>query len=63
MGKEKSSEYLEIHGIAHELGIPTNCTMLFGTIETIQDRITHLNKLREQQDSSEDSSVSYHTHF
>ena len=51
-GKEKSSEYLEIHGIAHELGIPTNCTMLFGTIETIQDRITHLNKLREQQDSS-----------
>ena len=52
MGKEKSSEYLEIHGIAHELGIPTNCTMLFGTIETIQDRITHLNKLREQQDST-----------
>ena len=52
MGKEKSSEYLEIHGIAHELGIPTNCTMLFGTIETIQDRITHLNKLREQQDYS-----------
>ena len=52
MGKEKSSEYLEIHGIAHELGIPTNCTMLFGTIETNQDRITHLNKLREQQDTS-----------
>ena len=52
MGKEKSAEYLEIHGIAHELGIPTNCTMLFGTIETSQDRITHLNKLREQQDIS-----------
>jgi len=52
MGKEKSSEYLEIHGIAHELGIPTNCTMLFGTIESNQDRITHLNKLREQQDNS-----------
>ena len=52
MGKEKSSEYLEIHGFAHELGIPTNCTMLFGTIESTQDRITHLNKLREQQDSS-----------
>ena len=52
MGKEKSSEYLEIHGIAHELGIPTNCTMLFGTIESTQDRITHLNKLREQQDST-----------
>jgi aminodeoxyfutalosine synthase len=52
MGKEKSSEYLEIHEIAHELGIPTNCTMLFGTIESIEDRMTHLDKLRSQQDSS-----------
>ena len=52
MGKEKSSEYLEIHGIAHDLGIPTNCTMLFGTIESTKDRITHMNKLRKQQDSS-----------
>ena len=52
MGKEKSAEYLEIHGIAHELGIPTNCTMLFGTIESTKDRITHMNKLRKQQDSS-----------
>jgi len=52
MGKERSSEYLEIHEIAHELGIPTNCTMLFGTIESIEDRMTHLDKLRSQQDSS-----------
>ncbi len=48
-GKESSSEYLEIHKTAHELGIPTNCTMLFGTIETIDQRITHLLKLRELQ--------------
>ena len=52
MGKEKSSEYLEIHAIAHELGIPTNCTMLFGTIETIEDRMTHFEMLRNQQASS-----------
>ena len=52
MGKEKSLEYLEIHSIAHELGIPTNCTMLFGTIETIEDRMTHFDMLRTQQDSS-----------
>ena len=52
MGKEKSSEYLEIHETAHQLGIPTNCTMLFGTIETIEDRMTHFDKLRTQQDSS-----------
>lgn len=52
MGKESSDEYLDIHGVAHSLGIPTNCTMLFGTIETIEDRITHLLRLREQQDLS-----------
>ena len=51
-GKESSSEYLEVHAIAHDLGIPTNCTMLFGTIETLDDRITHLVKLREQQNES-----------
>ena len=52
MGKESSDEYLDIHGVAHSLGMPTNCTMLFGTIETIDDRITHLLRLREQQDLS-----------
>ena len=51
-GKESSLEYLEVHAIAHDLGILSNCTMLFGTIETLEDRITHLEKLREQQDES-----------
>ncbi len=48
-GKESSQEYLDIHGTAHELGIPTNCTMLFGTVESIDQRLTHLLKLRELQ--------------
>ena len=51
-GKESSAEYLEVHSIAHNLGIPTNCTMLFGTVETLEDRVEHLLKLREQQDES-----------
>ncbi len=51
-GKESSEEYLSIHETAHSLGIPTNCTMLFGTIETIEERMTHLDKLRVQQDKS-----------
>mgnify|MGYP001010923648 CR=1 FL=1 len=51
-GKESSAEYLEVHSIAHNLGIPTNCTMLFGTVETLEDRVEHLVKLREQQDES-----------
>jgi len=51
-GKESSEEYLEVHSVAHNIGIPTNCTMLFGTVETIADRISHLIRLRTQQDSS-----------
>ena len=51
-GKESSDEYLEVHSTAHDIGIPTNCTMLFGTVESIADRIEHLIRLRKQQDSS-----------
>ena len=49
-GKESSDEYLEIHRQAHSLGIPSNCTMLFGTIETINDRLVHMDKLRKLAD-------------
>ena len=48
-GKESSKEYLDIHKTAHLLGIPTNCTMLFGTIETIEHRVNHMLRLRELQ--------------
>ena len=51
-GKESSDEYLKIHEIAHSLDIKTNCTMLFGTVETIRERAIHLSKLRNQQDIS-----------
>ena len=48
-GKETSDEYIEIHRTAHSMGMPTNCTMLFSTIETVEQRIEHLIKLRELQ--------------
>ena len=51
-GKESSEEYLEIHRQAHLSGIPSNCTMLFGTIETIEDRLEHMDKLRKLADES-----------
>ena len=51
-GKESSQEYLDIHRTAHGLGIPTNCTMLFGTVESIDQRITHLIRLRELQNDT-----------
>jgi aminodeoxyfutalosine synthase len=48
--KTKGDVWLRIHGEAHELGIATNCTMLYGHIETAEERIDHLILLREQQD-------------
>ena len=51
-GKESSLEYLSIHRSAHQAGLPTNCTMLFGTVETLRDRITHLDLLRRLQDET-----------
>lgn len=48
-GKETSAEYLDVHRQAHQLGIPTNCTMLFGTIENPEHRIRHLLSLRNLQ--------------
>lgn len=51
-GKESSAEYLSIHEAAHSIGLPTNCTMLFGTIETIEHRVEHMIKLRNLQEKT-----------
>lgn len=50
--KTSSDVWLRIHGEAHSLGIKTNCTMLYGHIETAEERVDHLVRLREQQDVS-----------
>jgi len=49
--KAMSQEWLEVHRTAHQLGIKTNCTMLFGHVESIEDRIDHFITLRNLQDS------------
>ncbi len=51
-GKANADRWLEIHGIAHSLGIKTNATMLYGHIETMAERVEHLLRLRAQQDAS-----------
>jgi len=51
-GKADADRWLEIHGIAHSLGIKTNATMLYGHIETMAERVEHLLRLRDQQDKS-----------
>ncbi len=50
--KCSSEEWLEVHRTAHKLGLDTNCTMLYGHVETIEQRVDHLNRLRELQDEA-----------
>jgi len=45
-----SARWLEIHKTAHELGLRSNATLLYGHIETLEERVTHMVKLRELQD-------------
>ena len=48
-GKVDGARWLEIHEVAHRVGIASNATMLYGTIETIEERVEHLIALRESQ--------------
>jgi aminodeoxyfutalosine synthase len=46
------ADYIGVHRTAHGLGIRSNCTMLYGHVETVQDRIEHLQMLRDLQDET-----------
>jgi len=48
--KSSSNMWLEIHELVHQLGIPSNATMLYGHLENYEHRIDHLLKLRNLQD-------------
>ncbi len=50
--KADSSRWFDTHRTAHELGLKTNCTMLYGHIEQAYHRIDHLIRLRELQDKT-----------
>ena len=47
-----AKRWLEIHRLAHRLGIPTNATILYGHVETLEERAAHLTRLRELQDET-----------
>ena len=47
-GKEHPDIWFHVHDTAHRLGIPTHCTLLYGHVETYEERIEHLLRLREQ---------------
>lgn len=50
--KSTTDIWLEIHKIAHQVGLPSNATILYGHIEKYEHRIDHLNRLRELQDQT-----------
>jgi cyclic dehypoxanthinyl futalosine synthase len=50
--KAMSDDWLEVMDVAHRLGLNSSATMMFGHVETIEDRIEHLERLRQQQDKS-----------
>src|SRR6202789_1426881 len=51
-GKVRADRWFEVHAAAHELGIFSNATMLYGHVETPAERIGHMLKLREHQQQS-----------
>ena len=50
--KINTDQWLEVMQVAHELGLKSSATMMFGHVETIEDRIEHLQRIRDQQDRS-----------
>jgi aminodeoxyfutalosine synthase len=51
-GKADAAQWLDVMRTAHRLGIPTNATMLYGHVESLEDRVDHLLRLRELQDET-----------
>jgi len=50
--KAMSDDWLEVMDVAHRLGLNSSATMMFGHVETVEDRIEHLERIRAQQDKS-----------
>ena len=51
-GKESADEYLDVHRTWHKLGQRSTCTMLYGHVESLADRVDHLRQLRGLQDET-----------
>jgi cyclic dehypoxanthinyl futalosine synthase len=50
--KAMSDDWLNVMDVAHRLGLASSATMMFGHVETVEDRIEHLDRVRTQQDKS-----------
>jgi aminodeoxyfutalosine synthase len=52
-GKESAEEYLDVHRTWHRMGGRSTCTMLYGHVESLEDRVDHLRQLRALQDETQ----------
>ena len=51
-GKADAAQWLDVHRTAHRLGLRSNATMLFGTVETLEERVDHMLRIRALQDET-----------
>ena len=56
-GKIRGQQWMDVHRVAHELGLNTNATMLYGHIESREERLHHMSLLREEQDRANQDST------
>ncbi len=59
--KAMSDEWLNVMDVAHRLGLASTATMMFGHVETVEDRIEHLERVRAQQDKSLERAAELHS--
>jgi cyclic dehypoxanthinyl futalosine synthase len=50
--KDTADEWIECMRVAHRLGVPTSATMMYGSVDTVEDRIEHLMRVRDLQDET-----------
>ena len=56
-GKIRGQQWMDVHRVAHELDLNTNATMLYGHIESREERLHHMSLLREEQDRANQDST------
>lgn len=56
-GKIRGQQWMDVHRVAHELGLNSNATMLYGHIESRVERLRHMSLLREEQDRANEDSI------
>ncbi len=62
-GKETAGQWMDCHRLWHQMGMRSTCTMLYGHVETLEERVDHLRRLRELQDETHGFTAFIPLHF